>query len=115
MSFACPLSRDFFLSFWVLSVATGDADCTESPSRIPDWVLPHEDTHMLFEAGHGTILDLIYARGVPDTPSPDPASFDIKQCTLIIVEIGFCKDLGCDNKFDKNTEKYFPFVATLKR
>jgi hypothetical protein len=54
---------------------------------------------MLFDAGHGTSPDLIYARGVPNTPSPDPTSFDQKQCTLIIVEIGFCRDLGCDVKF----------------
>jgi len=51
---------------------------------------------MLFEAGHGTSLDLIYARGVLNTPSPDPTSFNKMQCTLILVEIGFCRDLGCD-------------------
>ncbi len=59
----------------------------------------------MFEAGHGKALDLIYARGVPDTPSPDPTSFDKKQCTLIIAEIGFCRDLGCDNKFEENNTK----------
>ena len=59
---------------------------------------------MFDEAGHGTTPDLIYARGVPDTPTPDPTSFDKKQCNLIIVEIGFCRDLGCDTKFDKKTE-----------
>ena len=70
---------------------------------------------MTFEAGHGTSPSLIYARGVLDAPSPDPTSFDIKQCTLIIVEIGFCTDLGCDIKFEKKTEKYFPLIATLLR
>ncbi len=70
---------------------------------------------MLFEAGHGTAPNLIYARGVPDTPSPDPTFFDRKQCTLIIVEIDFCKDLGCDIKFDKKTEKYSPLIAALRR
>ena len=70
---------------------------------------------MLFDAGHGTAPDLIYARGVPNTPSPDPNSFDRKQCTLIIVEIGFCMDLGCDAKFDKKTEKYSPLIATLRK
>ncbi len=68
---------------------------------------------MLFEAGHGRTPDLIYARGVPDTPFPDPTSFDKKHCTLIIVEIGFCKDLGCEGKFDKKTEKYSPLIAAL--
>jgi len=27
---------------WGLSAAAGDAECTAAPSRIPDWVLPHE-------------------------------------------------------------------------
>jgi len=70
---------------------------------------------MLFEAGHGTTPDLIHARGVTDTPSPDPTSFDRKQCTLIIIKIGFCRDLGCDIKFEKKTEKYSPLIAALKR
>jgi hypothetical protein len=70
---------------------------------------------MLFEAGHGTAPDLIYARGVPDTPSPDPTFFNRKQCTLILVEIGFCRDLGCDIKFDKNTEKYFSLITVLRK
>jgi len=69
---------------------------------------------MLFEAGHGTTPFLIYARGVPDTPSPGPTSFDKKQCTLIIVEIGFCRDLGCDLNLEKKTWKYSPLLATLK-
>ena len=70
---------------------------------------------MLLEAGHCTSPDLIYARGVPDTPSPDPTSFDKRQCTLIIVEIGFCKDLNCAVMFDKKTEKYSPLIAALIR
>jgi hypothetical protein len=70
---------------------------------------------MMFEARHGTSPDLIYAIGVPDTPSPDLTSFERKQCTLIIVEIGFCRDLGCDIKFDKKTEKYSPLIVALRR
>jgi hypothetical protein len=70
---------------------------------------------MLFEARHDTQPDLTYARGVPDAFSPDPTSFDKKQCTLVIVEIGFCKDLGCDVKIDKKTEKYSPLIAALRR
>jgi len=69
---------------------------------------------MMIEAGHGTSLNLIYAREVSDIPSPDPISFDIKQCTLILLEIGFCRDLGCDVKFDKKTEKYSPLIAALR-
>jgi hypothetical protein len=70
---------------------------------------------MLFEAGHGTAPDLIYARKVPNTPSLDPIFFDIKQCTLILVEIDFCKDLGCDIKYNKKTEKYSPLIAALRK
>jgi len=70
---------------------------------------------VMFEAGHGTAPDLIYARGVPDAPSRDPTSFKRRQCTLIIVEIGFCRDLGCEIKFEKKTEKYSPLLAALIR
>ena len=91
-----------------LSATAGDAECTAAPSRIPKWVLPHAETQRLFDAGHGTAPDLIYARGVPNTPSPDPTSFNKKQCTLIVIEIGLCGDLGCDIKFDEKTEKYSP-------
>ena len=101
---------------WGLSAAAGDEECTAAPSRISDWVLPHDETHMLIEAGHDPTPDLIYARGIPDTPSSDPTSFDKKQCTLILVEIGFCRDLGCAVKFDKKTEKYPPpLIATFRK
>ncbi len=70
---------------------------------------------MMSEAGYVTAPDLIYARGVPNTPSPDPTFFNIIQCTLIIVEIGFCIDLGCDVKCDEKTEKYNPLIAALKK
>ena len=73
------------------------------------------DDKMMFEAGHGTTPDLIYAKGIPCAPSPNPTSFDKKQCTLIIAEIGVCRDLGCDVKSDKKTEKYFPLIAALRR
>ncbi len=70
---------------------------------------------MLFDGKHGTAPDLIYARGVQYTSSPDPTSFNKMQCTIIIVEIGFCRDLGCDIKFDENTDKYSPLIAALRR
>jgi hypothetical protein len=69
---------------------------------------------MMFEAGHGIAPDLIYTRRVLNTPSPDPTSFDKKKCTHILVEIGFCRDLGCGIKFEKKTEKNFPLLADLK-
>ena len=69
----------------------------------------------LVEAGHGTTPDIIYARRVPNAPSPDPSSFDKKQRTLVIVEIGFYRGLGCDIKFEKKTKKYSPLLAALRR
>ncbi len=70
---------------------------------------------MMFDAGHGTSPDLIYARGVPNTPSLNPTSFNKKQCTLVIIEIGLCRDLGCDIKFKEKTEKYSPLIAALRK
>jgi hypothetical protein len=69
----------------------------------------------MFQARHGTTPNLIYARGFPDAPSPHPTSYDKKHCTLIIVKIGFCIDLGCDIKFEKKNEKYSPLLAALRR
>jgi hypothetical protein len=66
------VSMDPRYNHWSLSATAGDTECTAAPNRIPDWVLPRAETQMMFDAGHGTALDLIYARGVPNTPSPDP-------------------------------------------
>ena len=60
---------------------------------------------MLFEAEHGTAPDLIYARGVPDPPTSDPTSFDRKHCTLVIIDIGLCRDFGCVEKLVEKTSK----------
>jgi hypothetical protein len=54
---------------------------------MPDWVLSREEIQELYSAGHGTAPDLIYARGVPDSPHPDRTSVNKKACTLIIKEI----------------------------
>ena len=63
---------------------------------------------MLVEAGHGTTLDLIYARGVPNTPSPDPTSIDKKKCTLIIVEIGFYMTMAATLSSRRRTRNTSP-------
>ena len=81
---------------------------------MPSWVLPTEETQALFEGGHGTTLDLIYAIGFPYTPDPGPITFDKKLCTLILLENGFSRDLGCDKKHTEKTYKYVPLVAALK-
>ncbi len=60
--------------------------------------------------------DLIYAKGVRDTPNPGKTNFDKKLYTLILIEIMFSRDLGCDKKkHAEKTEKYFSFVAALKK
>jgi hypothetical protein len=37
----------------------------------------------------GAAPDIIYARGVLVDPSPDPTSFDRKDCSLVLFKIGF--------------------------
>jgi hypothetical protein len=109
------VSQDPRYIHWDLSASVGDDECIKAPRRLPEWILPQEITQRLFEAGHGTAPDLIYARGVPDSPSPNPTSFDKKQCTLIIIEIGFCRDLGCIEKLEEKTSKYAPLLEALRR
>ncbi len=66
-------------------------------------------------AGAGATPDIIYARGVPVDPSPDPTSFDRKDCALILFEIGLCRDLGCQGRLTKKIEKYNPLFCALRR
>ena len=80
---------------WSLSAVDGDSQCTAAPPRIPDRVLDStEETRELYSAGHGTAPDLTYAREVPNSPHPDPTSFNKKLCILIVVEIGFSRYLS---------------------
>jgi hypothetical protein len=72
-----------------------------------------EESQTLFDSGYGTAPGPIYARGVPDTPSPDPTTFDKKQYTLILIEIGLCRDFGYHKP--QNLEKYSPLIAALKQ
>ena len=64
--------------------------------------------------GVGAAPDIIYAQGVPIDPSPDPASFDRKDCSLILFETDFCRDLGCQDKLTKKTEKYYSLLCALQ-
>jgi len=43
---------------------------------------------------------MILARGVPADPFPDIDFFNRKDFSLILFEIGFCKDLGCHMKLN---------------
>jgi hypothetical protein len=89
--------------------------CTRAPRSIPEWVLPREEMQELYASGHGTAPDLIYARGVLDSPIPDPSSFNKKLCTLIIIEVGFYRDLGCVTKQEAKTKKYSALINALER
>jgi hypothetical protein len=65
-------------------------------------------------AGAGAASDIIYARGVPADPSPEIDSLNRKDCSLILFEIGFNRDLGCHKKLRGKTGKYNPLVTTLQ-
>jgi hypothetical protein len=67
-----------------------------------------------YRKGHGTAPDLIYARGVPDTPSPDPSTFERQKRNLILIEVGFCRDFGCHDTIQEKTAKYAPLITALK-
>ena len=73
--------------------ATNDGECTSAPNFIPDWVLPADELQKLIDEGQGAAPDLIYARGIPDSPHPPSAPSQRKECALLIIEIGFCRDL----------------------
>ncbi len=91
------------------------SDYNTKCTAAPPWVLPPKETQALHEGGHGTTPDLIYARGVPDTPDPGKTNFDKHLFTLIFIVIGFSRDLGCNKKNSEKTKKYSPLVAALKQ
>jgi len=53
--------------------------------------------------------------GVLDSHSPDPTSFNKTRCTLILVEVGFYRDFGCDTKIAKKTMTYSPLIAAFNK
>jgi len=73
--------------------AIRDEEDTKALRYILAWVFPQQDLDSLMTAGAGAAPDIIYARGVPTDMSPDINSFNRKDCSLILFEIGFCKDL----------------------
>jgi hypothetical protein len=70
---------------------------------------------VLFEAGHGIAPDLIYVRGAPAFLNMDQTTINKKLCTLIRIEVGFRRDLGCDKKHVEKTDKYSPLIMFLKK
>ena len=85
-----------------------DEEGVATPRYIPARVLPQEDLDSLMAARAGVAPGIIYARGVPVNPSPDPASFDRKDFSLILFEIGLCRAT-------KKIEKYYLLLYALRR
>ena len=92
-----------------------DEEGVAAPRYIPAWVLPQHEIDSLMAAGAGAAPDIIYARGVPADPTSDFDSFDRKNCSLILFEIGFCRDLGLHDTRTKKTEKYHLLLCALRR
>ncbi len=93
---------------------------TKKARRLPGtfrhgYYVPQEDPDNLMACGAGAAPDIIYARGVPADPSPEIDSFNSSGCSLILFEIGLCRDLGCQNKLRKKNDNYNPLVTTLRR
>jgi hypothetical protein len=85
------------------------------PHYLPDWVLPPEDSDALRALAQGVTPDLVYGVGVPDVMDPSLAAFCRKDCSLILIEVGFCADLRCHAKFLGKLEKYTPLLELLRQ
>ena len=69
--------------------ARHDKEGVVVPRHITAWVLPQQDLKNFMATGVGAVPDIFYARGVPADPTPGLDSFDRKDCSLILLEIGF--------------------------
>ena len=76
----------------------------------PEWVLPASELQALIDAGKCAAQDLIYARGVPSFPAPHLSQFQRSECTLLLIKVGFCRDLGCTEKCSEKQTKYAPLI-----
>ena len=81
----------------------------------PAWALPQDEIDGLMAAGAGAAPDIIYARGVPADLPLDIDAFNKKDCTLILFEVGFCRDLGCHQKYAEKTDKYLSLLTGLRK
>ena len=98
-----------------LKPTASDTEATTAPSHIPPWVLPIATTNELRRQGLGVTPDLIYARGVPNTPNPDPSSFDKATCSLLLIEVGFGSDLNLKAKIEKKNANTNPSWTNSER
>ena len=97
------------------AAAIHDEEGAVAPRYIPAWALPQEDIDSLMAAGVGAAPDIIYARGEPADPSLDFDAFNMMDCTLILFEVGFCRDLGCHQKYTEKTDKYLLLLTALRK
>ncbi len=63
-------------------------------------MLPPERIDIFRRQGLGVTPDLIYARGVPNVPNPNPSSFNKATCSLLLIEAGFVSDLNLKAKME---------------
>ena len=85
-----------------------DSETTSAPSYIPPWGLPTTQLDSLRQRGLGVTPDLIYARGAPNVPNPDPSSFDKPACSLLLIEVGFGSDRNLKAKQEEKYENANP-------
>ena len=111
------VSRDITDVIRCSQASTSDQECIDAPQYIPSWVLPADELSSLISQGLGAAPDLIYARGIPPSISSltNPPPFDRMRCTLTLIEVGFCRDLGCQAKLAEKTQKYEPLATALRR
>jgi hypothetical protein len=77
----------------------------------------HRKRHRLSSRPATELRRTSFTQGVspiPPTPASQPRT-DKKLCTFILLEVIFCRDLGCDKKHNEKTEKYYPLFAALKK
>ncbi len=97
------------------SATIHDEEGAVAPRYIPAWALPQQDLDSLMSIGAEAANDIVYAQGVPADPNPDINAFNRKDCSLILIEVGLCRDLGCHEMYTAKTDKYLPLLNKLRR
>jgi hypothetical protein len=85
------------------------------PKYLPDWILPTHISDILRELELGVTPDLVFGVGVKDFADPNAGPLIRQDCTLILIEVGFCADLRCHLKLQAKLDKYNILVEELKR
>ena len=91
------------------------AECASAPRYLNEWVLPLGEKQRLISEGAGLAPDIVYARGVPNLTPPPLHSYTPRQCSLLLVEVGFRQDLRLQTKEQLKLGKYEALVQALQR